>query len=135
MSANKDKELEDPKGFTGIEYTYSLMAHAAGIAMGECRLLEERGQRHFMARRFDRLEDGGKLHMQSLAALAHFDFNAAAIYSYEQAFDVMKRLELPMANREEPFRRLVSTNLSASFASERRVRVWTTRHHSRHSAA
>ena len=73
------------------------MAHAAGLEMTECRLLEEGGRRHFMTRRFDRTAGGDKLHMQSLAALAHFDFNAAGAHSYEQAFDVMRRLELPMA--------------------------------------
>lgn len=47
----------------------NLMAKAAGIAMSECRLLEENGRRHFMTRRFDRLAGGEKLHMQSLCAL------------------------------------------------------------------
>jgi serine/threonine-protein kinase HipA len=45
--------------------------------------------------------------MQSLAALGHFDFNAAGAYSYEQAFDLMKRLQLPMRAREQQFRRMV----------------------------
>jgi serine/threonine-protein kinase HipA len=36
-------------------------------------------------RGFDRLDGGEKLHMQSLCALAHFDFNSAGAYSYEQA--------------------------------------------------
>ena len=107
VTANKDKELEDPRGFTAIEYAYSLMAKAAGITMSECGLLEEGGRRHFMTRRFDRLDDGSKLHMQSLAGLAHLDFNAAAASSYEQAFDVMKRLELPMSALEEQFRRML----------------------------
>jgi serine/threonine-protein kinase HipA len=107
VSANKDKELEDPKGYTVIEYAYALMATDAGIEMSECRLLEEGGRRHFMTRRFDRLSDGGKLHMQSLAALAHYDFNSAGAYSYEQAFDVIKRLGLPMHAREQQFRRMV----------------------------
>jgi serine/threonine-protein kinase HipA len=107
VSANKDKELEDPKGYTVIEYAYALMAKAAGIAMSESRLLEEGGRRHFMTRRFDRQADGDKLHMQSLAALAHFDFNAAAAHSYEQAFDLIKRLELPMRSIEEQFRRML----------------------------
>jgi serine/threonine-protein kinase HipA len=107
VSANKDKELEDPKGYTVIEYAYSVMAAAAGIEMSECRLLEENGRRHFMTRRFDRLSDGGKLHMQSLAALAHFDFNSAGAYSYEQAFDVIKRLGLSMRAREQQFRRMI----------------------------
>jgi serine/threonine-protein kinase HipA len=107
VSANKDKELEDPKGYTVIEYAYALMAADAGIEMSECRLLEESGRRHFMTRRFDRLNDGGKLHMQSLAALAHFDFNSAGAYAYEQAFAVIKRLDLSMRAREQQFRRMV----------------------------
>jgi serine/threonine-protein kinase HipA len=107
VSANRDKELEDPKGYTVIEYAYALMAADAGIEMSECRLLEENGRRHFMTRRFDRLSDGGKLHMQSLAALAHFDFNSAGAYAYEQAFAVIKRLGLSMHAREEQFRRMI----------------------------
>jgi len=107
VRANKDKELEDPKGYTVIEYAYALMAADAHIEMSECRLLEEGGRRHFMTRRFDRLSDGGKLHMQSLAALAHFDFNSAGTYSYEQAFDVIKRLGLSMHAREQQFRRMI----------------------------
>jgi len=107
VSANRDKELEDPKGYTSIEYAYSFMARAAGIDMTECRLLEEGGRRHFMTRRFDREGDGGKLHMQSLAALAHFDFNAAGAHGYEQAFDVIRRLALPMRSLEQQFRRML----------------------------
>lgn len=107
VSANKDKELEDPRGYTVIEYAYALMAVDAGVEMTECRLLEEGGRRHFMTRRFDRLSDGAKLHMQSLGALGHFDFNAAGAHSYEQAFDVIKRLGLPMRAREQQFRRMI----------------------------
>jgi serine/threonine-protein kinase HipA len=107
VSANRDKELDDPQGYTTIEYAYSHMARDAGIDMTECRLLEEGGRRHFMTRRFDRDDDGGKLHMQSLGALAHFDFNSAGAHSYEQAFDVMKRLALPMRSIEQQFRRML----------------------------
>jgi serine/threonine-protein kinase HipA len=107
VSANQDKELEDPQGYTVIEYAYALMARAAGIDMSECQLLEEGGRRHFMTRRFDRQGDGAKLHMQSLAALAHSDFNSAGVYGYEQAFGVMKRLALPMRSIEEQFRRML----------------------------
>lgn len=106
VSGNKDKELEDPKGYGAIEYAYALMARAAGIDISECRLLEESGRRHFMTRRFDRLEGGEKLHMQSLGALAHYDFNLAGAYSYEQALLVIRRLDLGMAAIEEQFRRM-----------------------------
>ena len=106
VAGNKDKELEDPKGYGAIEYAYHLMAKAAGIDVSECRLLEENGRRHFMTRRFDRLAGGGKLHMQSLGALAHFDFNSPGAYSYEQALQAIRQLQLPMAAVEEQFRRM-----------------------------
>ncbi|HWY32936.1 MAG TPA: HipA domain-containing protein [Candidatus Acidoferrum sp.] len=106
VTGNKDKELEDPKGYGVIEYAYYLMAKAAGINMSECRLLEENQRRHFMTRRFDRLDGGEKLHMQSLGALAHFDFNQAGAYAYEQAFFIIRQLNLPMADVEEQFRRM-----------------------------
>ncbi len=106
VAGNKDKELDDPKGFGVIEYAYYLMARAAGITMSECRLLDENGRRHFMTRRFDRLAGGAKLHMQSLCGLAHFDFNQAGAYSYEQALLAIRQLALPMATVEEQFRRM-----------------------------
>lgn len=107
VRGNKDKELEDPKGYGAIEYAYYKMAQKAGIEMSECRLLEENGRRHFMAKRFDRTDSGGKLHMQSLGAIAHFDFNTAGAYSYEQAFQVIRQLGLSMDSVEEQFRRMV----------------------------
>lgn len=106
VTGNKDKEMEDPQGYGVIEYAYYLMARAAGITMSECRLLEEGGRRHFMTRRFDRLPGGQKLHMQSLGALAHFDFNNAGAHAYEQAFLVIRQLNLPMDAVEEQFRRM-----------------------------
>ncbi|KRG69833.1 type II toxin-antitoxin system HipA family toxin [Pseudoxanthomonas dokdonensis] len=107
VDGNRDKELLDPRGFGAIEYAYALMAQAAGIEMSECRLLEEGGRRHFMTRRFDRLADGSKLHMQSLGALAHFDYNLPGAYSYEQAMQVIRQLRLPMQALEQQFRRML----------------------------
>ena len=60
-----------------------------------------------MAQRFDRLAGGEKLHMQSLCALAHYDYKMAGAYSYEQAFMVIRQLDLPMSDIEEQFRRMV----------------------------
>jgi serine/threonine-protein kinase HipA len=107
VAGNRGKEFNDPQGYCAIEYAYALMARAAGIDMAECRLLEEGGRRHFMTRRFDRLPGGGKLHMQSLGALAHYDFNQAGAYSYEQALLVIRQLGLPMATIEQQFRRML----------------------------
>ena len=107
VSGNKDRELEDPQGYGLIELAYSRMARAAGITMTDCRLLEENGRQHFMTRRFDRDDAGNKLHMQSLGALAHFDYNEPGSYSYEQAFLVMQQLQLPIQALEEQYRRMV----------------------------
>ena len=107
VQGNRDKELEDPQGYGVIEYAYYQMAKDCGIDMSECRLFEENDRRHFMTRRYDRLAGGEKLHMQSLCALAHFDFNLAGAYSYEQALLVIRQLGLPMSAIEEQFRRMV----------------------------
>ena len=78
--------------------------------MSGCRLLDENGRRHFMTRRFDRIDNlagGEKLHMQSMCALAHFDFTQAGAYAYEQALLTIRQLSLPLAAVEEQFRRMV----------------------------
>jgi serine/threonine-protein kinase HipA len=107
VTGNKDKELEDPQGYGAIEFAYSKMAGDAGLKMSECRLFKEGGRRHFMTRRFDRLPDGGKLHMQSLGALAHYDFNMPAAHGYEQALMALRNLDLRMEDIEEMYRRMV----------------------------
>lgn len=112
VSENRDKELNDPLGYGRIEYAYHLMARAAGIAMSDCRLLEEGGRAHFMTRRFDRDDKGHKFHFQSLCGMAHFDFNQAGAYSYEQAFQTARRLGLPQTDLTEMFRRAVFNVMS-----------------------
>ena len=103
----QDQMLGDPKGYGRIEYAYHLMATECGIQMTSCRLLKEGGRAHFMTKRFDRGTNNEKLHMLSLCGIAHFDFNAAGAYSYEQAFAVILRLNLGHAALEELFRRMV----------------------------
>jgi len=107
IANNKDQELADPQGYGLIEYAYALMAKEAGINMTRCRLHKEGGRSHFMTQRFDRTEAGGKLHMQSLCALMHFDFRLAGAYSYEQALQAMARLRLSNKEIQQQFRRAV----------------------------
>lgn len=104
---SRDKELADPAGYGKIEYAYYLMARAAGISISESRLLHEHGRSHFMTRRFDRTAAGAKLHMQSLCAMAHLDFNQAGAHAYEQAILVVQRLRMPMSSLVEMYRRMV----------------------------
>ena len=71
--------------------------------MTECRLWD---RRHFMTRRFDRTADGQKLHAQTLAALAHFDYNDPLRHSYEQAFRITRRIVNDIRAERELFRRM-----------------------------
>jgi len=107
VSANRDRELADPAGYGLIEFAYSRMARDAGIDMPETNLLEEGPRRHFMVRRFDRTADGDRVHMQSLAAIDHLDFNDPNANAYEQAFGVIRRLGLPATDMEQMYRRMV----------------------------
>jgi serine/threonine-protein kinase HipA len=107
VSGNRDKENEDPQGYTRIEYAYSLMARAAGVEMSECRLLADGLRQHFMTRRFDRPGGAAKLHMLSLGGMAHMDFNEPAANTYEQAFDVLYRLNLGAGAAEQLYRRML----------------------------
>jgi len=102
----KDTALGDPQGYGRVEYVYSKMAAGAGIEMTPCRLLKEGPRAHFMTKRFDR-DAFGKIHVQSLCAMAHYDFNAVGQYSYEQAFQVIQQLNLGHQAIEEFFRRMV----------------------------
>ncbi|MGE6742288.1 type II toxin-antitoxin system HipA family toxin [Allorhizobium pseudoryzae] len=108
---NRDKEEPDPQGFGLIEFGYYLMATAAGIEMMPCRLHQEGGRSHFMTRRFDRpVDENGvthKLHMQSLCALQHYDFNDPRGYSYEQAILTIRQLGLGAHALEQQFLRAV----------------------------
>jgi serine/threonine-protein kinase HipA len=103
----KSNRLEDTHGFGRIEYAYYLMATTCGINMTECRLHEEGGRAHFMTKRFDRTDDGEKIHMQTLGAMDHADYTRPGQYSYEEAFAVMRELQLPASDAEQFFRRMV----------------------------
>lgn len=102
-----ENALGDPQGFGKVESAYHLMAKAAGIDMTECRLLKEGSRSHFMTKRFDRMEDGDKLHVQTLCAMDQADYNAPGSYSYESALMVCRDLELSRLEQIELYRRMV----------------------------
>ena len=107
VSDSQEGELADPKGYGRIEYAYHLMARAAGIQMTDCRLHHEEGRSHFMTRRFDRTPEGGKIHTQSLGGMCHFDYWQPGEYSYEQAIQTVRQLEIGVAAVTEQFRRAI----------------------------
>lgn len=104
LEGNGDKEGDDKWGYGRVEQAYHLMARAAGVEMSECRLWNHR---HFMTRRFDRTPAGDKLHMQTLGALAHLDFNDPLSYSYEQAFRITRKLVRDVRACRQLYRRMV----------------------------
>ncbi len=101
-----ERGFRETENYGPLEYSFYKLARACGIEMTECSLLEENGRAHFLTKRFDR-ENGRKVHMQTLCAIAHFDFQLKRGYSYEQAFNVMRALRLPYSAAREMFHRIV----------------------------
>ncbi|MCD8309811.1 MAG: type II toxin-antitoxin system HipA family toxin [Prevotellaceae bacterium] len=102
--AEHEKVIKNPQGIGNIEYAYYKMATDAGIHIMESRLIPEGDNCHFMTKRFDRYNDGGKLHVQTLAAIAHLDKDTR--HSYEEMFGIMRKLRLDYTQQEELFRRM-----------------------------
>lgn len=98
--------FKETENYGRLEYSFYRLARFCGIEMTECSLLEENGRAHFLTKRFDR-EGKKKVHMQTLCAIAHYDYRLHRAYSYEQAFNVMRMLRLPYSAAKELYRRLV----------------------------
>ena len=114
VNGNGDHQVEDPRQYTRIEYAYYLMACDLSIPMEECRLYERDGLAHFMTKRFDRV-NGQKIHVQTLAALGHFDYNYPGLCSYEQYADLAKRLGIGKNGIEQIYRCLVFADLGRNY--------------------
>lgn len=83
-----------------LEMTYYELATKAGIRMMTSKLYTVDGNNHFITKRFDR--DGEKkLHTQTLAAIC------PEAESYEQLIQVCRKLQLPEADCQEVFKRMV----------------------------
>ena len=86
--------------FTQMEMVYYEMAKTAGITMMPSKLLAIDGKYHFLTERYDRIK-GEKIHTQTLAAM-----NPDAT-SYEDLFEVCRKLNIPASEQSELFRRMV----------------------------
>jgi len=108
--------VHDPQGYGRIEFAYSRMADMAGIEMSPCRLFEEGGRAHFMTRRFDRPDGGGKRHFASLFGIAHLQYSAPGTHghAYEDYFAAIRDLNLDPAYRVQAFRRMVLNTLACN---------------------
>lgn len=113
VRGNGDHGMEDIPEYTMIEYAYYKMALDAGINMMECRLYSIDGENHFMTKRFDR-DNGKKIHMLSLGALAHISYKEPCLCSYELAAQYMKELNISTKEIEQFYRRLVFNCLAVN---------------------
>ena len=82
-----------------VEKAYYDMALAVGITMMPSSLIEVEGKQHFLTERFDR-KGNEKIHIQTLAAM---DPLAS---TYEELFVTCRKLQLPVSQQNEQFRRL-----------------------------
>ena len=104
--ANK-KSLGESEGNGKIEYAYYKMARNCKIEISNSRLYEEGNRFHFLTKRFDRSDQGEKLHMQTLGAIIGVDFRVQRASSYETLFRTMKRLQLTYDQFEQQYRRAI----------------------------
>ena len=104
--ANK-QTLGESEGMGKIEFAYYKLAKEAGIEMSESILHEENGRFHFLTKRFDRTDNGEKIHMQTFSALAGIDYKIQKASSYETLFRLMKKLRLPYKQYEQQYRRML----------------------------
>ena len=86
--------------YTQVEMAYYELAREAGITMMPSKLVQVEGKYHFLTERYDRL-NGEKVHVQTLAAM-----NPDAD-SYEDLFEVSRKLGIPASEQTELYRRLV----------------------------
>lgn len=101
------KSLGDPEGFGRIEYAYYQMAVDSGIIMSESKLIHEHNRAHFITKRFDRTDNGEKLHKQTINGFAGMDYSKPGMYSYEQIFSIIRQLQLPHKDLEQLYTRMV----------------------------
>ncbi|TVP95935.1 MAG: type II toxin-antitoxin system HipA family toxin [Acholeplasmatales bacterium] len=104
-------DQKEESSFTRREYAYYLMAIDAKIIMTESRLIKKDDHYHFMTKRFDRFVNSSgemeKIHMQTLGALAHVDYNEPGVMSYERATDIMYMMGIKLSENKQFFRRMV----------------------------
>ena len=88
-----------------MEFRHYEAARRAGAEMSESRLLRTSAGSFFATRRFDRLPDGGRLHLASAAGLLHADFRIPG-EEYALVFRLTDALTRDHGSKIELFRRV-----------------------------
>lgn len=87
-----------------VEYVYSQMARMAGVDMSETYLFPAKsGAGYFATKRFDRLENGKRLHMHTACGLLHSDFRTPSL-DYEDLIKAAMALTRDVRAAQAMFR-------------------------------
>ncbi len=113
-NSNSDRDNQDPKGMTRVEYIYSLIAKKCSINIPDTKYIKIDDDFHFLIERFDRIkvkkENGfkmDKLHYVSWCGMAHASRDTTGAYSYEQLVLTARQLSLGQNEITEIFKRAV----------------------------
>ena len=87
------------------EWRYYQMAISAGVKMAPCRLIKTRTGNFFATKRFDRTDDGGRLHLASAAGLLHANFRVPGD-EYAVLFKLTDALTRDYSAKKELFGRV-----------------------------
>jgi serine/threonine-protein kinase HipA len=102
----------DPVDIGPLEEAYARMARAAQIEMAETKLIPSAtGHGHFATRRFDRPEQGKRLHMVSLGGALEASPHMPSV-DYDGFLRATLAITHSMADVEQAFRRMVFNILS-----------------------
>jgi len=101
----KFKANIDPAEIGIEEYTYSLMARAAGVEVPDTRLISTSNGKYFAVRRFDRTPQGS-VHVQTASGLLEADHRAPAI-DYDTLLKLTRLLTRDERNVQQMFVRMV----------------------------
>ena len=100
------KDDNSSSDFTILEYLYMSMAREVGIGIPDIELLEHGNLKHYMIKRFDRV-NGKSVHMHSVAGLTHTNFNIPMHYSYDELLRLTRYLTGDQRSVTEIFKRMV----------------------------
>jgi len=95
-----------------IEAAYADMARAAGITVPHTSLLESSSGCHFLTRRFDRKDNGERLHLHSYSGLTHTPLRNGI--EYGDLIEVTRTLTNNHSDVVEVFRRAVFNVVAAN---------------------
>jgi len=107
LKFDMEKDNESSSDYTKIEYLYMTMAKDLGITIPDVKLLNHGKLSHYLIKRFDRLENGKKIHSHTVAGLTHSNFNIPMHYSYDQLLKLTRYLTGSQQAVIEQYKRMI----------------------------